>query len=44
MAVASAALGTAVSVAIDMTDGIIARFRTMAISRVGADRARAAAR
>ncbi|MCT2582912.1 ABC transporter permease [Actinophytocola gossypii] len=31
--VASAALGTAVSVAMDMTEGIIARFRTMAISR-----------
>jgi ABC-2 type transport system permease protein len=34
MAVASIALGTAVSVAIDMTGGIIARFRTMAIARV----------
>jgi len=34
MAVASTALGTAVSVAIDMTGGIIARFRTMAIARV----------
>jgi ABC-2 type transport system permease protein len=31
--VSSAALGTAVSVAMDMTEGIIARFRTMAISR-----------
>ena len=31
--VASAALGTAISVAIDMTGGIIDRFRTMAISR-----------
>ncbi|HEV7652580.1 MAG TPA: ABC transporter permease [Actinophytocola sp.] len=31
--VASAALGTAISVAMDMTEGIIARFRTMAISR-----------
>jgi ABC-2 type transport system permease protein len=31
--VASAALGTAVSVAMDMTEGIIARFRTMAISK-----------
>jgi ABC-2 type transport system permease protein len=33
MAVASAALGTALSVAIDMTEGIIDRFRTMAIAR-----------
>lgn len=33
LAVASAAQGTAISVAIDMTGGIIARFRTMAISR-----------
>lgn len=32
--VASVALGTAVSVAMDMTEGIIARFRTMAIARV----------
>ena len=32
MAVASIALGTAVSVAIDQTSGIIARFRTMAIA------------
>ena len=31
--VASAALGTAISVAVDMTEGIIDRFRTMAISR-----------
>ena len=31
--VASAALGTAISVATDMTGGIIDRFRTMAISR-----------
>ena len=31
--VTSAALGTAISVAMDMTEGIIARFRTMAISR-----------
>ena len=30
---ASAALGTAISVATDMTGGIIDRFRTMAISR-----------
>jgi ABC-2 type transport system permease protein len=34
MAVASAANGTAVSVATDMTEGIVARFRTMAIARV----------
>ncbi len=33
MAVAAAAQGTAISVAMDMTEGIIARFRTMAISR-----------
>jgi ABC-2 type transport system permease protein len=33
MAVASAALGTALSVAMDMTEGIIDRFRTMAIAR-----------
>src|ERR671930_1827092 len=33
MAVASAAQGTAISVAMDMTEGIIARFRTMAIFR-----------
>jgi ABC-2 type transport system permease protein len=33
MAVAGAANGTAVSVAMDMTEGIIGRFRTMAISR-----------
>jgi ABC-2 type transport system permease protein len=33
MAVAGAAQGTAVSVAMDMTEGIIARFRTMAIFR-----------
>jgi ABC-2 type transport system permease protein len=31
--VTSAVLGTAISVAMDMTEGIIARFRTMAISR-----------
>jgi ABC-2 type transport system permease protein len=30
---ASGAQGTAISVAMDMTEGIIARFRTMAISR-----------
>ena len=34
MAVASVALGTAVEVAMDMTGGIIARFRTMDIARV----------
>src|SRR5579859_7122281 len=33
MTVASAALGTAISVASDMTGGIIDRFRTMAIAR-----------
>jgi ABC-2 type transport system permease protein len=33
MAVASGAQGTAISVAMDMTEGIIARFRTMAIFR-----------
>ncbi len=33
LALASAAQGTAISVAMDMTEGIIARFRTMAISR-----------
>jgi ABC-2 type transport system permease protein len=34
MTVAAAAQGTALSVAMDMTEGIIARFRTMAIARV----------
>jgi ABC-2 type transport system permease protein len=34
MTVASVAQGTAISVAMDMTEGIIARFRTMAIARV----------
>jgi ABC-2 type transport system permease protein len=34
LTVAAAATGTAVSVAMDMTEGIIARFRTMAIARV----------
>lgn len=34
MAAAGSAAGTAVSVAMDMSDGIIARFRTMAIARV----------
>ncbi|GAA3953682.1 ABC transporter permease [Actinoplanes auranticolor] len=34
MAVGGAAAGTAVSVATDMTEGIVARFRTMAIARV----------
>ena len=33
LAIASAAQGTAISVAIDMTEGIIARFRTMSIAR-----------
>ena len=33
MTVASAALGTAISIAMDMTGGIIDRFRTMAITR-----------
>ena len=33
LTVAAAAQGTAISVAVDMTDGIIARFRTMAIAR-----------
>ncbi|WP_405616422.1 ABC transporter permease [Streptomyces sp. NBC_01511] len=33
MAVASVAQGTAISVAMDMTEGIVARFRTMSISR-----------
>ncbi|MER6912435.1 ABC transporter permease [Streptomyces sp. NPDC000594] len=34
MTVATAAQGTAISVAIDMNEGIVARFRTMAIARV----------
>ncbi len=34
MTVAAACNGTAISVAMDMTEGIIARFRTMAIARV----------
>jgi ABC-2 type transport system permease protein len=34
MTVAAAVTGTAISVAMDMTEGIIARFRTMAIARV----------
>jgi ABC-2 type transport system permease protein len=34
MAVASVALGTAIEVALDMTGGIIARFRTMNIAKV----------
>jgi ABC-2 type transport system permease protein len=34
MTVASVALSTSVSVATDMTEGIVARFRTMAIARV----------
>ncbi|MDN0200184.1 ABC transporter permease [Streptomyces sp. S.PNR 29] len=34
MTAATAAQGTAISVAFDMTEGIVARFRTMAIARV----------
>ncbi len=34
IAIATATTGTAISVATDMTEGIIARFRTMAISRL----------
>ena len=34
MTVAATVQGTAISVAMDMTEGIIARFRTMAIARV----------
>jgi len=34
MTIATAVTGTAVSVAMDMTEGIVARFRTMAIARV----------
>lgn len=34
MTVAGSSVGTAISVAMDMTEGIIARFRTMAIARV----------
>jgi ABC-2 type transport system permease protein len=34
IAVAGAAQGTAIAVAMDMTEGIVARFRTMAIARV----------
>ena len=33
MAIASVAQGTAISVAVDMTEGIVARFRSMSISR-----------
>lgn len=33
IAIASSAQGTAITVAMDMTEGIVARFRTMAISR-----------
>ena len=33
MALAAVAQGTAISVAMDMTEGIVARFRTMAIAR-----------
>ena len=32
--VAGAAQGTAISVAMDMTEGIVARFKTMAIARI----------
>jgi ABC-2 type transport system permease protein len=34
MEVAAVAMGTAISVAMDMTEGIVARFKTMAIARV----------
>jgi ABC-2 type transport system permease protein len=34
LTIAAAAHGTAISVAMDMTEGVIARFRTMAIARV----------
>ncbi len=34
MTIGSAVMGTAISVAMDMTEGIVARFRTMAIVRV----------
>src|SRR5690349_24932763 len=34
MTIGGAATGTSVSVAMDMTEGIVARFRTMAIARV----------
>jgi ABC-2 type transport system permease protein len=34
MTLAAAAIGTAISVAMDMTEGVVARFRTMAIARV----------
>jgi ABC-2 type transport system permease protein len=34
MTIAAAAQGTAITVAMDMTEGVIARFRTMAIARV----------
>jgi ABC-2 type transport system permease protein len=34
MVIASVAQGTAISVSMDMTEGIVARFRTMAIARV----------
>ena len=41
LTIASAAQATAISVAMDMTKGIIARFRTMAdLPRLGPDRAR----
>lgn len=34
LTIASGVIGTAISVAMDMTEGIVARFRTMAIARV----------
>ncbi|BCB77752.1 ABC transporter permease [Phytohabitans flavus] len=34
MAVAAVSMGTAISVSMDMTEGIVARFRTMAIARM----------
>ena len=41
MTVAGAAQGTAISVAMDMTEGIVARFRTMAdLARLGPHRPR----
>jgi hypothetical protein len=39
LTVAAGARGTAISVAMEMSEGIVARFRTMAIARVVADRA-----
>ena len=41
LAITGGAQGTAIAIAMDMTEGIIARFRTMSIARgVGAHRAR----